>query len=426
MRFKINGQRADGTLTHWIFDNQTLEIINENGVPAFLESDPRFDDFRPSAKKPNWDYFDETHPIIGKENIKTVKLSLGFKCNYKCDYCWQRQFEQYAYDATPAQVEHFLLQLEQVDLSKATRFEIWGGEPLVYWKTLKLLIPALTRRYPHMKIFGLTNGSLLTKEIAQFMIDHDVYLGISHDAQGFTSHRNKEDPLDNEKTLSAIRFYCQERYKKSQRAVWFSVVVTRDNRNLDEMYPYFEARLGKDVPFYAHVDNAIETATKEDYERYAFNQEERQELHRNILKICFDSNHPLHEDLSKQVKQALYQIVNKVTPDQNPVGCDMANKSVLALNFLGDVLPCHSFPAEKIGHVSSLAEVKQTKLHHWRSREICYQCPILPVCHGGKPCVTNEEQQWLCEQLIIWKYPIFCAAWQLIFDAAITSIEGAN
>ncbi|BBI61648.1 hypothetical protein HSBAA_29540 [Vreelandella sulfidaeris] len=33
------------------------------------------------------------------------------------------------------------------------RIEFWGGEPLVYWKKLKLLVPALRERFPDSPVY---------------------------------------------------------------------------------------------------------------------------------------------------------------------------------------------------------------------------------------------------------------------------------
>lgn len=74
---------------------------------------------------------------------------------------------------------------------------------------------------------------------------------------------------------------------------------------------------------------------------------------------------------------------------------------------------------------NALDKVVINKLRSWESRENCKRCPILPICHGGKPCITNEEHSWLCDQMVFWKYPIFIAAWKVLFDADIVSIENA-
>lgn len=421
MLFKINCIKSDGSKDYWLFDNQTLEIKTSKNVPAVFEQDPRFDEFRPKQRV----FTSKSLPLVGKSNIKTIKLSLGFKCNYKCEYCWQRQFEQYALDASPIQVYSFMQKLSSMDLSKLTRIELWGGEPLAYWKTIKALVPQLKSAYPKADIYILSNGSLMTREIADFCVEYDVKLGISHDAQAFTKYRDKEDPLDNPNTLDAIKYYCNKCMQVHNRSIWFCVTISRYNIDIDEIYPFFKSKLGEDTPFYVHVDNAVETASKEEHDKYAFTQEERDFFFKKIRTAYLDPVHPLNADLSKELRYAIFQIVNAITPRVNQFGCDMANSDVISMNMRGDVLPCHSFPAETVGMFNALDKVVINKLRSWESRENCKRCPILPICHGGKPCVTNEEHSWLCDQMVFWKYPIFIAAWKVLFDADIVSIENA-
>ena len=63
-------------------------------------------------------------------------------------------------------IENFMKLFDELEFSEQTglRVEFWGGEPLVYWKTLKPLAEELRNKYPNA-IFGLiTNGSLLDTE----------------------------------------------------------------------------------------------------------------------------------------------------------------------------------------------------------------------------------------------------------------------
>lgn len=420
MKFKINCIKNNKP-AYYIFDNETIDIWNANGVPTMLDKDIRFDEFRPKHQLTNMPIYSKDNPIIGKSNIKTLKLSLGFKCNYKCEYCWQRQFEQAAIDATPALVSSFISKLKQIDLSHADRIDLWGGEPLVYWKTLKLLIPAIKDNFPQLEIMCLSNGSLLTKEIADFLVKYNVSFGISHDAQAFTYYRNKEDPLDTNR--ENIIYFCKKQYEVNHRAPWFSVTVNKHNLDLDQIYPFFVSKLGKDCPIHIHVDNLLETATEKDYNEFKLTEEEKQFFIKKLVKNLLGVDSPLSFGLSKELKYALFIFANKVTPWQRAYNCDLVNHNVMALNMRGDVLSCHSYPADVCGNINDLEHVSINRFTHWSLRDHCKECPILPICHGGRPCVTNEEQHWLCEQFILWRYPIFIAAWKLLFNADIQSIE---
>lgn len=418
MKFRINAVK-DNKQTYYILDNQTLDIWNEYGIPANLDLDVRFANFRPKTKPDTTD-FAKYGSIVGKHDIKKIKISLGFKCNYRCAYCWQHQFEREAVDATPTLIASFMSKLRKLDLSSCRRMDLWGGEPLVYWKTVKPLIEAIKSEYPDMDIAVQSNGSLLTKEIADFLIKHDIKYGISHDGPGFTQNRDKVDPLDTNR--ESIKYFCYKTYKTFGRMPWFSATLNKQNLDLDTIYPYFWSKLGQDTPFYIHIDSAVITATEEEYKQYAFTPEEQQKFFASALKVYLNENHPLHNDFAKDLKTVLFRLVNKITPWQEDP-CDMTGHRVLACNLRGDVLPCHSFPNQKIGTLDDLASVKLDSFVHWSRFERCKQCPILPICRGGRPCVSEENHKYICNSLITWRYPMLLAAWKILFDAEIASIE---
>lgn len=423
MKFRINAIK-DGKPTYYTFDNETLDITNSLGIPAYLDEDIRFSNFHPIARRAKYTVFSQNpKSIVGKDHIRKIKVSLGFKCNYKCKYCWQHQLEHSCIDATPALVSSFMSKLRQLDLSKCNRIDLWGGEPLVYWKTIRHLIPSIKEEYPSADIAVQSNGSLLTKEIADFMVKYNILYGISHDGPAFSVFRDKEDPLDT--NLDAIKYYCNKTYEKHNRYPWFSLTLNKYNTNLDEIYPYFWSKLGKDTPFYVHIDSAIITATEHDYKLFSFTEEEKQRFYKNALKVYLDINHPLHNDFEKDLKNVVFHLVNKITPYEEDA-CDMTNPHVIAVNLKGDVISCHSNPDQVVGNLSDISKVDLNTFTHWSNHEYCKACPILPICRGGRPCIDSANHHWICSNLILWRYPMLLAAWKVLFDAEITSIEKEN
>ena len=405
----------------YLFDNETLMIWNPNGILVNFENDIRFRSFKTDKKISNKPLYNKNNPIVGKSNIDRIKLSLGFKCNYKCEYCWQRQFEQVAIDATPMLVDSFLEKLKKIDLSNCKRLEFWGGEPLVYIKTLKLLIPKLRQEYPEMDLIILSNGSLLTKELVDFFMQYRVIYGISHDGPAFTQYRDKEDPF--ETNLEAIQYLCHQSLEKQKRAPWFAVTLNRYNYKLPELCKFFEEKLGKDCPYYIHVDNMIECANKDDFDKFVLSDAEFLEFTKYALDAYLNPNNPLFDDFSKHLRNVLFALVNRISPWKDPYGCDIVSHKTLALNMRGDVLSCHSYPDDIVGNISALDKVSISKFTHWIYRDNCSSCPILFLCKGGKICTSNEEQHWVCKSMLMWKYPMFLAAWRVLFDTDINCIR---
>ncbi|MEP1029502.1 MAG: radical SAM protein, partial [Alphaproteobacteria bacterium] len=146
-----------------------------------------------------------------KAGIRTLKIQMGFKCNYACAYCNQASWNTFLGGA----VEDAKLFLRNLDTWFATdgaakdgggdlRIEFWGGEPFVYWAKLKILGDELRRRYPRARFNVITNGSLLDDEKIDWLIARRVGVQISHDGPA-QKYRNPEDILDDPEKCRLIR-----------------------------------------------------------------------------------------------------------------------------------------------------------------------------------------------------------------------------
>lgn len=114
--------------------------------------------------------------------VSVLKIQLGLSCNYSCEYCLQR-FVPFQQDTSAKDVESFMASLEKnVVLHPQARIQFWGGEPLVYWKTMFPLARALRAKYPQAQFSVITNGSLMDFEKALFLMELDFDVAISHEA----------------------------------------------------------------------------------------------------------------------------------------------------------------------------------------------------------------------------------------------------
>ena len=96
----------------------------------------------------------------------------------------------------------FVAQLTASLTAPPARIEFWGGEPFVYWKTLKPLAEALRARYPAAHFNIITNGSLLDLDKNAWLEKLGFSVGLSHDGPGY--HARGADPLDDPEKLAAI------------------------------------------------------------------------------------------------------------------------------------------------------------------------------------------------------------------------------
>ena len=203
-QFRIKTQAPDGSEPVLLYDNQTSSLTWEDG--------------RPVAPVQPRQYGDATVVSVDQPGlkgvIKTLKVSLGLSCNYECNYCSQR-FVPHAESSNPGDIEPFVAQLTGALTQAPQRIEFWGGEPFVYWKTLKPLAERLRVLYPDADFNIITNGSLLDEEKNQWLDDLGFGVGISHDGPGY--HARGADPLDDPDKRAAITRAHQHQRHDAQR-----------------------------------------------------------------------------------------------------------------------------------------------------------------------------------------------------------------
>ena len=134
-----------------------------------------------SQKIINW-FCDKVWTVIdSQQQIFTIQLDITNACNLRCVHCYcahhknegALNYQQWC--AVLDQYEKLLIKLHMLP-----RIVICGGEPLL----CTFLFPLLTeirRRFPNSEIYLLSNGTLLTQDIAYNLSQCGIKLQISLD-----------------------------------------------------------------------------------------------------------------------------------------------------------------------------------------------------------------------------------------------------
>ena len=88
---------------------------------------------------------------------------------------------------------------------KSKRIYFWGGEPLLYWNTIKktILLFEKINIYPITYVI-FSNGLLLNDEIADFCNNHNIVFKMSYDAPNPLAVRNNIPSEENIKSFLKI------------------------------------------------------------------------------------------------------------------------------------------------------------------------------------------------------------------------------
>ena len=358
----------------------------------------------PTIEKPNFKEtvpFSKLSPLKKSKQITTIKIQLGLSCNYSCDYCSQR-FVERPPETSKKDIDDFMRKLEVLDINEKNglRVEFWGGEPLVYWKTLKPLAEAFAEKYSHWKkkpSFGMvTNGTLLTREICSWLYYMGFGVGISHDGPG--QFVRGPDPFDDpEKKKIILEFY---KIMSAQGRISFNSMMNSKNTSRKNIYDYFvemtgdpNVRIGEGGFIDAYDDAAVNNSLLSleqhfEYRRNAFN-----DIYSND-KINFEM---VYEKIDNFTRSTLTHLESKYVGQK----CGMEDPSTIALDLKGNVVTCQNVSIVEDskngephygGNLEDYDNVQLTSVTHWMNRVSCSDCPVLHLCKGS--CMYLDGHHW--------------------------------
>lgn len=391
----ITSHPQTGEKKNFKYDN-TLNVLSDSNGNVFEYSErqtPTGDGTKP---------FSKNDPLKKSTKITTLKIQLGLSCNYTCDYCSQR-FVERPPETSKKDIDAFMSKLEVLDFNEqdGLRIEFWGGEPLVYWKTLKPLAEAITEKFSHWKdrpSFGMvTNGSLLTREICSWLYYMNFGVGISHDGPG--QPVRGPDPFDDPAQKEIIlEFY---KIMSEQNRISFNVMMNKTNNSRKEVYDWFVKNTGIEnisigegsfIDAYdaAAIDNSLETYEDHfNYRRTAFN-----DITATDGKIGFNN-------ILNRVDGFMLSLLNHVDVKYVGQKCGMDDERTIAVDLKGNIVTCQNVSIMETskngeshlgGNLEDYANVQLSSSTHWKNRANCSECPVIHLCRGS--CMYLEGECW--------------------------------
>lgn len=415
-KFEIHARAPNGSATVLHYDNQASTLTWANGTDVMTTQPVQ----RGQAAAVCID-----QPGL-KAGIKTLKVSLGLSCNYECSYCSQR-FVPHA-EATNAQdIEPFIAQLTHSFKEPPQIIEFWGGEPLVYWKTLKPLAERLRQHYPNARFSIITNGSLLDTEKNEWLDRMGFDVGLSHDGPGY--HARGVDPLQDPQKRQAI----MDLYALLQPKGRISINTMMHSANLSRAHvqAWLQEQFGKDVQIGegAFIDpydaGGLAATMQTPGEHIAYRTTAFKELRLGLAS-------QFHIAASK-VSDFANSIATARQASSLGQKCGMDRPENLAVDLLGNVITCQNVSAaatapngqpHAIGHLNDLPGVKLRTSTHWSNRKDCADCPVLQLCKGG--CMFLEGDLWDadCDAAYSDNVPFFAAAIEFLTGCVPIYIDG--
>ena len=368
---------------------------------------------------------------VGKTGVRTLKVQLGLSCNFSCEYCSQR-FVPHSDETHREEAEKFVAGMDAWLKQPPENIEFWGGEPFVYWKTLKPLAESLRKKFPDAIFSVITNGSILDEEKVDWLDRLGFSVSISHDGPG--QHVRGPDPLDDPETRAAIMLLY--RRLAPQKRFSFNSMLNRSNTSRAEIQRFFEELVAPYQDYLVIGEGAMIDAYDEGGAAQSLTPDEAIK-YRNLA---------FTEIRTGQVTRFKHAVSNRVMSFVNsfraerPISaveqkCGMDQSDNLAVDLRGNVLTCQNVSAvsrnpagisHKLGHVSDLASVRVKTSTHWSDREECPKCPMLHICQGSCLFLTGPLWEKSCDNAYADAVPIFAAGIEFLTGFVPIKIEGPH
>jgi uncharacterized protein len=429
MIFEIHATKfEDGDTKVFSYDNMSNVLKDADGNIFEYPEDQRTDNFLKPYKP-----FDKNRPMKKAKLISTLKIQMGLSCNYSCDYCSQKFVERQP-ETSKKDIDVFLEKLENLhfDEDVGLKIEIWGGEPFVYWKTMKPLVEAIAEKFDDWKtkprFSVITNGSILTEEIIDWLMMMDFSVAISHDGPGqFVRGPDPfDDPEQKERILGFYRMMT-----RLGKGISFNSMLSAKNQSRKEIRDWFvnltgdeNVNLGEGGLVDAYDEDGISNSliTKQDH--FKFRQRSFGELYSEGPKIGFMGQ------LGK-VQGLINSILNHDEAKYLGQKCGMDDEHTISVDLRGNVMTCQNVSSLEIskngeshhgGTLDDYSNVELKSVTHWSNRKECPECPVLHICKGA--CMFLDKKFWdiSCANAYSDNVALFAAAFTMVTNGYIPTL----
>lgn len=375
----------DGEVVPLFYDQHTSRLLDKDGFQAVDYTNNPFYDQEPGQARP-FIAVDYDQPGRKVREITKLKIQLGLGCNYSCAYCLQALQVQKAAASSTRDASEFIANIDNWVASPEgmQKVELWGGEPLLYWKKIEILVPALKEKFPNARFSIITNGSLFTREIIDQLKAWDFSVTMSHDGPGHSIRG--EDPFEDPAKFALIQ-YAQKTFHPRFS---FNAVLTPKSHDVNAVIDWFQDYFpGCNVGFEGVVHSYASDPSS------IFSIEQLNAFSDVLSRQLADGSALRSPMLMQKLQRAVKSIVNQHSSEALFQKCGMDMPEYLAVDLKGNVMTCQNVGANgnhKIGHVDDFENIALNTSKHWSKRPECQSCPVLQLCQGA--CMYQGGDNW--------------------------------
>jgi uncharacterized protein len=330
---------------------------------------------------------------VASKEIDLLNLYLTEKCNLSCTYCFVCKKEHKSIDFNSAKKALNLL-FKLSGNKNQLIVTLFGGEPLVEFDLIKKIVKygqSLAKKEDKRIQFNLvTNGTLISREIADFIKKNKMNVLLSMDGDALT--QNLQRPfLDKKGSFSKALAGLKSLKKSLGKKLAINMVITPQTaENFYKNVLFFKSLGINKIAFNITYEDKWNKKSLDTFER-EFNkvvslwiQEYKKET---ILWL-----QPLHHFIQHKIDKK-----NRVFYWAHP-----CKDNRIAVSINGDIFPCHrmvAFKNYKLGNINNQFEERKLSKYLEEKNKLFKKYPLW----GGCPALNYEKNKDICVPLASFK-----------------------
>ncbi len=359
---------------------------------------------------------------VGRYGRLAVRLVLGKNCNFRCAYCCQHLAGK-RHEPDPNDLEGLVDRILRVaGESGLSNIQFWGGEPFLYFDTLKKLHKLFQERNtaPHAPGFFVpTNGLLLHGERLDWVLENGIAVMVSWDGPG--QHLRGKDVLAEGRTLDAVRRI----YARQPDKISIAPILSRHSAAHRAVVDMVREKLGTD--HFNLGEGRLISVVDEQSMAAAIPREDLPDFSRRMHADLVSGELPQFS-MAHEVASSWIYTLNRESLAPRPCMCHVGRDDTLIVDLEGNVLTCSTFEcgdvdesgeAHKLCHISqmnSMADRPSPQLRRLtrRQEDRCANCAMLHACRGGCPYAPEAYADYNCAASYAWSLPMVGLALHMI------------
>lgn len=386
-KFKV--KNTDRVFYYSNYDNGLYDA-NKNALSVVAEPDAEY-----------YATISETRSRVKSNKPFWIRILLGHACNYSCSYCMQKDIGNPDEREKITTTDYFIEQLSKLDMSRLQKIDLWGGETLLYWKTIQEIMRKFDRE--GLEWYIPTNGTPLQMKHIEFFktLKSKVGISISHDGPGHERLRGEEFL---HKKVDVLRAMIDNDIQFS-----FNPVISKTNYNLFDINKFFYDYCEQNGIDYSKIGINWIVGHNHDYENihnsadHVIGGESLEKFGEVILEYmdkCIEQF--IQGKNNKLFKNSLFTGSMGVIPytktlkqqilPTSSTSCGVDDEGVLSVDIKGNVRTCpHTDESFIGGHLEDLENVKLKNIDLDRYEKHCKSCSVFRLCKSNCPIEVPDE-----------------------------------